>query len=268
MLRILLLALLVAACGPGRTSFATYPNAPTAFDRAGSDPKALEIADKVFVAAGGPGNWEKAKQLRWKQTVTADGKVTLDTEQAWDRWNGRHYGRLVRGEQHLIVAYELYGDFSMGFAEENEGKKKQNFDESSRTSAVKLARENFNLHTSVLAVHLMLFDPGAKLAYVGPANDESGNEKLDELKITFDEPLRKESEFRLFVDRGTNLPHRVEIVKGTEKVGFTLANWVTVGGMKFATTRGNLGYSGETVAIKDIKVSDPDDDLYIAPITH
>src|SRR5688572_26991257 len=113
MMRFLLCLLAVAACGPGRTSYARYPGAPVAFDRATADPKALEIADKVFAAGGGPGNWEKAKQIRWTQTTTTDGKVVQSGEQAWDRWNGRHYGRLKGAESDLVVAYELYGDFAI-----------------------------------------------------------------------------------------------------------------------------------------------------------
>ena len=43
----------LVGCGAGRTTFALYPSASAAFDRAGSDPKAVEIADRVIAAAGG-----------------------------------------------------------------------------------------------------------------------------------------------------------------------------------------------------------------------
>src|SRR5688572_19946699 len=111
MTRILMIgALALVACGPSRSSFARYPGSPTAFDKAGSEAKAVEIAEKMFAAAGGPGNWEKAKQIRWKQIVTADGKVTIEVEEAWDRWNARHHARLKQNpETDLVVGYELYG---------------------------------------------------------------------------------------------------------------------------------------------------------------
>lgn len=265
-MRQLLLVCVLVACGPGRQSFSRYPGAPAAFDRAGSDPKALEIADKVFAAAGGPGNWDKAKQIRWRQTVTADGKVTVDGEQAWDRWNGRHYGRLKREASWIIVAYELYGNFAMGFAEE--GKRKQNFDESTRKQFVNIARDGFNVTTAVLAMPFLMFEPGAKLSYVGQATDEAGGDHYDQIKVTFAEPLRKDLEFHTIIDRNTNLPQRIEIIKAgtTEKIGYTLKDWTTVSGLKFASSRGNMGYSGETIAIKDIKVGDVEDTLYIAPV--
>jgi hypothetical protein len=254
------------ACGSSRSTFARYPGAPAAFDRAGSDAKAVEIADKVFASAGGPGNWDKAKQLRWKQTVTADGKVTLDIEEAWDRWNARHAGALARGEGFIKVGYELYGKFSMGY--QQMGQKKENLDDESRAKALTTARAVFNIDTAVLTLQFLMLDPGAKLKYVGPAKDDAGSENYDEILVTFDDPLRKELEFHAVIDRTSNLIARIEMIKTgtTQKVGYALKDWTTVNGLKFATNRVNLGYSGETTVIKELKVSDPEDELFIAPL--
>jgi len=259
-------AIVLAACGSSRSTYARYPGAPAAFDRAGSDPKALEIAEKVFTASGGPAHWEKAKQIRWKQTITSDGKVTVDGEEAWDRWNARHHGRLKRGESDVVVGYELYGKFSMGYAEE--GRKKEILDDESRQKAIKVAKDAFNVDTSVLTLQFLLLEPGATLKYIGPAKDDGGNENYDDIQATFADPLRSGLEFHAVVDRTTNLIHRIEILKAgtTQKIGYSLKDWTTVGGLKFAASRTNLGYSGETIAIKEIKVSDPDDDLFIAPL--
>jgi hypothetical protein len=269
---VLLLALALVACGPGRTSFQRYPGAPAAFDRASSDAKAVEIADKVYAAAGGPA-WEKAKQVRWRQIVTADGKQTLDVEHIWDRWNGRHLGRLHRTDgTDLVVGYDLYGKFSMGYVQlPGEKEKKQNLDDDGRAKGLAVAKEVFNEHTGTMTIQFLMLEPGAKLAYVGPAKDDAGNENFDELKVSFpDDPLRKDLEFHPVVDRATNMIVRIEIFKvgTTQKVGYTLKDWVTINGLKFASSRGNMGYSGETIAIKEIKVSDPEDSEFIAPITH
>ncbi|MBA2540707.1 MAG: hypothetical protein H0V17_13800 [Deltaproteobacteria bacterium] len=271
MKRFLLCFALLAACG-GRTAYQRYPGAPATLDRASSDAKALEIADKVFAAAGGPGNWDNAKQLRWRQTITADGKQTLDVEEIWDRWNARHLGRMFRTDgTHMVVGYELYGSFSMGYVQQpGEKEVKRNLDDAGRAAALKVAKEVFNEHTSVLTMQFLLLEPGAKLAYVGTAKDDAGNENYDELKVTFGDPLRADLEFHPVVDRATNMIVRLEILKtGTQrKVGYTLKDWVTIGGLKFATNRSNMGYSGETIVIKDIKVGGVDDNEFIAPITH
>ncbi len=261
----------LAACGPGRTTFQRYPGAPVAFDRAGSDPKAVEIADKVYAAAGGPA-WEKAKQIKWRQIITSDGKVTLDFQHIWDRWNGRHNGRLHRTDgKDLVIAYELFGSFNIGYMQEpGEKEIKHNLDEDGRAKALQVAKEVFNEHTAVLTIQFLMLEPGAKLAYVGPAKDDAGEEKLDELKVTFADPLRKDLEFHPVVDRASNMVVRIEILKigTTQKVGYTLKDWTDVGGLKFATARGNMGYSGETIVVKDVKISSPDDTEFIAPITH
>src|SRR6266446_5298578 len=80
------------ACGPGRSTFARHPDAATVFDRSGTDPKALTIADRVITAAGGEQRWNQVKQIKWTESVSSDGKVVFAFEEAWDRWNGRHYG--------------------------------------------------------------------------------------------------------------------------------------------------------------------------------
>lgn len=266
----LLLAVLLVACGPGRTTFQRYPGAPAAFDRAGSEAKAVEIADKVFAAAGGPGNWDKAKQIQWRQIIVADGKQVLDFSHTWDRWNARHLGRLHRPDgSDLVVGYQLYGDFSMGYVQlPGEKEKKQNLDDDSRAKGLKIARDVFDEHTAVMTMQFLMLEPGAKLAYVGPMNDDAGQETLDELKVTFADPLRKELEFHPIVDRATSTLARVEIYKGTQKVAYSLKEWVTINGLKFASQRGNLGYASETTTIKDIVVGDVDDNAFIAPITH
>ena len=265
-IRIAFAAIALTACGTARSTYARYPGAPAAFDRQGSDPKAIEIAEKVLAAAGGRSGWDAAKQIRWKQTVTSDGKVTLETEQAWDRWNARHHGRLAIGEGSIVVGYELYGRFSMGFMEE--GRKKENLDDESRAKALAKAKSVFNVDTAVLTLQFLMLEPGATLEYVGPAKDDAGNEGYDEVAVTFGDPLRKELEFHAIVDRTSNELRRIEMLKiGTiQKVGYSLQGWTRVGGLSFATQRTNLGYSGETTAIKDIRVSSPEDELFIAPL--
>lgn len=268
---LLFTALVIAtACGSGRTTFARYPGAPAAFDRAGSDPKAVEIAEQVFAACGGPAGWDKAKQIKWKQTVTSDGKVTLDGEQAWDRWNSRHYGRIHRGENgDLVVGYDLYGSHAIGFME-SEKEVKHNLDEGGRTKALKIAKDAFSVDTAVMTLQFLMLEPGSKLAYVGQAKDEAGSDNYDEVKVTFADPLRADLEFHAVVDRTSHLIQRIEILKigATQKIGYTLKEWTTAGGLKFAASRGNMGYSGETIAIKDIAVGNPEDSLFIAPITY
>jgi hypothetical protein len=271
MTRFLMCIALIAACG-GRTTYQQFPDAPAAFDRAGSEPKAVEIAEKVFAAAGGTAGWAKAKQIRWRQVVTSDGKLAADGEHVWDRWNARHLGLLHRTDgSRVVVAYELYGKFEIGYVQQpGEKEIKKNMDSGSRATALKVAKDVFNLDTAVMTMQFLMLEPGAKLAYVGQAKDDAGSDNYDELKVTFKDPLRSDIEFHPVIDRTTHTILRIEMTKvgGTQKIGYTLKDWITAGGLKFATARTNMGHSGETTAIKDVQVGNVDDNLFIAPITH
>jgi hypothetical protein len=270
MTRFLMCFALIAACGPGRTSYQRYPGAPATFDKAGSDPKAVEIAEKVFATAGGTGNWDKAKQIRWRQIITTSGKLSADGEHAWDRWNGRHMGRLNRPDgSAIIVGYSLYAEKAIGFQQDKGEKEiKHNLDEANRTKYVGVAKSVFNQDTAIMTMQFLMLEPGAKLAYVGQAKDDAGKDHYDELKVTFADPLRSELEFHPIIDRNTNEIQRIEVMKvgATMKIGYVLKDWTTAGGLKFASSRQNLGDSNEITTIKDVKVSDPDDNLFIAPL--
>jgi hypothetical protein len=257
--RALLSLAVLAACG-SRTTPISYPGAPTAFDRSASDPKAVAIAEKVFATAGGPGHWQEAKQLRWDQAITNNGQVVLDADEAWDRWNARHYGRLRRDGGDVVVGYELYGTFTMAYAQQ--GKHAQTLDPQSRDQALGVARAAFHPDTTVLALQFLMLEPGVTLKYVGPTP-----EGADDIQVVFADPVRKEYEVHAIVDPKSSLLQRVEMIKAAngQKIGYTLTDWVTVNGMKFASKRTDMG-SNAAIAISNLKVSAPDDDLFVMPL--
>ena len=74
-LRLLVTGLLVTACSPG----AKNPPAD-GFDSAGSDARAIEIADAVMRKMGGRENWDRTRYLTWRFF----GRRL----HVWDRWTG------------------------------------------------------------------------------------------------------------------------------------------------------------------------------------
>jgi hypothetical protein len=255
-----------AACGgSSRSTYATYPGAATAFDPAGSDPKAVELADKVFAAAGGPQGWDQAKQIRWKEAVTRDGAVAAQGEQAWDRWNGRHHGRLETPSGDVVVMQSLY--------EEGSGSafiKNQKMGQAEAAPAIKAARERWNFDTAALLMPYLLKSPGTTLKYEGDAADDNKQPTLEQIKVTFDsrDKARDGSTYYVVVRKDTHIIERLEIVKAGQpdasRLGYKLGDWVTVNGMKFPTRHENIGYKGEVITFKDISVSaEPDEDLYV-----
>jgi len=230
--KFVLAAAMLGACGPGRSTFARHPAAATAFDRAGSDPKALAIADKVVAAAGGTERWNQAKQIKWSEEYANNGKTVLSMEEAWDRWNGRHHTRLHKagdatydvdtshnptqskraGEGDVVVMRKLYEDVGNAFFDSGHGLLPLNAPDVPR--AVTTARERWQFDTAALCMPFLLEEPGAKLAYVGEARGEADKPPLDDIKVTFDpkDPSRT-STYHVMVDRETNLIDRIEIVE-------------------------------------------------------
>lgn len=265
----LLLALVLAAgCGgPARTMYARPPGVAQTFDRTTASKETLEMADKVFAAHGGEAAWDKAKQIRWKQTVTMDGRPTSAVEEAWDRWNARHWASLEREKGGAFaVMYDIYGTYSAGYIQGRSGGK-QVVGSGEAADGVAMARKAWQRDTVATLAPFLMYEPGAKVEYKGIAKD--GDLELHELMVTFDpkDTARAGTELHLYVDKETFLVKRLAVAIGSgEKSVYELGGYKAFGGLQIATERKNLG-SGEVVLVTDVSVGSPDDELYIAPVS-
>ncbi|MEO8844760.1 MAG: hypothetical protein ABI591_23435 [Kofleriaceae bacterium] len=254
--------LALISCGPGRTTMARYPTAAPTWDRAASDAKAVEIADKVVAAAGGMDKWAAVKQIRWNETVTNDGKVVLEGEAAWDRWNARQYARLIGDHGDVVIHHELYGERDEAYGEE--GGKRQELGEKEKPNAMKVALERWQFDTAALCMPFLLEDVGSHLAYVGQAAGDNGL-PLEVLKLTFDakDPARLGTAYQVDIDPATSTIARIEVVKPGGNIGYKPGNWTEVKGMKFPTTENNIGLPGEVITYKKIEIGDVEDGLFV-----
>lgn len=265
MLKALALIALLAACGgPSRSTFARHPGAPAAFDRTSANPEALALADKVLAAHGGAEAWEKAKQIRWKQAImTEDGKVRASGEQAWDRWNARHWAKIDRADQPPVaVMYAIYDDFVAGYMEMSSGNR-QAIPTGEAQAAAKLARDQWQRDTTSMFAAFLLHEPGAKLENAGIARAEDGTEYHD-LKLTFDpkDTARAGMVVHVYADKEKHVVHRVEIeLANGEKYAYELKGYASVNGLQLPSERKNLG-SNEMVKSTDYKITEPDDMLF------
>jgi hypothetical protein len=257
---------LATACGPGRTTYARYPGGAELFDRTSQDAKALEIADQVIAAVGGSAKWTGAKQLRWGQSVQQDGKEVLGGEQAWDRWNGRHWGKAHREGGNIVVMRSLYEDDGKVFMEKQEKLRKI---EGGADDAIKRAKERWEFDTAILFMPFLLQEPGTKLEFAGEAKSEDGKEQ-DALKVILDPKDRtRNAIYFVVVDRETHLIARIEIQdagKGeNERRGYAITEWGDLGGLKYPAQVQNIGMKSEVVLFSNLKISGPDDDLWTPP---
>jgi len=259
----------LVGCGAGRTTFALHPSASATFDRAGSDPKALEIADRVIAAAGGQDKWNAVKQVRWSESITTGeaGKPPITFDEAWDRWNGRHHQRIRAEGGDVVVMRSLYE--SSGTAYRQSGSATQTLPRADRDGAMSNARERWEFDTELLLIPFLLEAPGAKLTLVGEVPGEADQPPLDDLKVTFDpkDPTRT-STIHAMVNRTTNQIDRIAIVKAgdpdTKRIGYKVASWVDAGALKLATVYQNLGLVGEVVTFSKLEAAgDADETLYV-----
>lgn len=266
--RIALVALVLGGCGSRQTAFATHPAAAPVFDRAASDPRALEIADRVIAAAGGPEHWNAAKQIRWSESVSTEpGKPPISFDEAWDRWNGRHryHYRVSSGD--VLVMRDVYGSHQTVFGDT--GHARQSLSGEDAEHALAAARERWELDTTILFLPFLLEAPGSKLVLAGELPGQDGGPPLDDLKLTFDprDPTRTAT-YHAMVNRTNHRIERIEIVKAgdpeTRRLGYKPGTWTDVGGLMLATTYQNIGVPGEVVTYSGIAVAaEPDDELYV-----
>jgi hypothetical protein len=255
-------ALALISCGPGRTTMARYPTAAPTWDRAASDAKAVEIADKVVANAGGMDKWTAVKQIRWSETVTNDGKVVLDGEAAWDRWNARAYVRVTGDHGDVVIHHELYGDHDEAYGES--GGKREELGEKDRPQAMKVSIERWQYDTAALCMPFLLEDVGSHLAYVGQAAGENG-QPMEVIKLSFDakDLARAGTVYQVDIDPATSTIGRIEVVKPGGNIGYKPGNWTEVKGMKFPTTENNIGLPGEVITFKKVDIGDVEDGLFV-----
>ena len=80
-------ALALMAVGLGALT-AARPSA--AITPAGSDPRAVAVADRVMQALGGEAAWNATRYLRFDFAVDRGGKTVMRRAHAWDKWTGRY----------------------------------------------------------------------------------------------------------------------------------------------------------------------------------
>lgn len=268
-----LLLVFAAGCPKPRTSAATQPSAPAAFDPAASDAKAIEIVDAGNAALGGHDKWEAVKELSFETQYSFKGEIKRHTAHKWDRWNGRHnYQEVdlatVTGKPDDIkvaeVRYDLFDAAKKPFAT-YDGREllRADADKAAERARSRLAEEGYLL----VLVHKAK-DPGVHLAVATEAEMPT---KCDPgctaVKVTFDPAVGKDTWYIAY-NTNTHLPEVIasERQKG-QIIGYHIDSWADAGGLKFPTKLTNVALPDEVWLFDGIGVGDPDDNTYMRSVT-
>ena len=208
------------------------------FDAAGSDAKAMAIADEVMAAQGGRKAWDNTKFIRWN--FFGNRKLT------WNKWTGD-------------VRVEGLKDGSVALVNINTGKGRYFKNGTEYTQPDSLAKylpraKSAWINDSYwLVMPFKLKDSGLTLKYVGEEKTETGA-NADKLQLTFknvgDTPQNK---YYVWVDKSSHLVSQWAHFRKAddEKPNFVLP-W------KEYQKAGNLMISGDrgTRKITEIEVMD------------
>jgi len=161
------------------------------FDAAGSDQKAIEIADKVMVAMGGRKNWDKERFFKWN---FFNARMLW-----WDKQTG-DVRIEMKNEDSTIILVNIMNEQGRLF---NKG-----IEETQPDSVEKYMKRGKGIWINDaywLFMPFKLKDSGVTLTYVGEDTTQAGV-RSDVLQLTFkNEGNTPQNKYHVWVDQSDNL---------------------------------------------------------------
>jgi hypothetical protein len=219
--------LALAACHASAPEAAPAPaNPPCAgFDAAGSDPRAIAIADEVMQAMGGRAAWDKARVLCWN--------FFGRRSHVWDKQTGDW--RMDEGDKVVLMNV----DSGKGRVFE---KGVELTEPEALAKALEGGRRAWINDSYWLVMPYKLKDSGVTLTYAGEGALADGR-KADLLQMTFKGVgVTPDNRYLVFVGRDTHLVERWQYFQkagdAEPKMDTVWEGWGWYGGIRLASGRG------------------------------
>ena len=183
-----LLTLLLVCAFMALPTFAQNANPPAdGFDLAGSDAKAIEIADAVMEKMGGRENWDNTRYLSWS---------FFGSDQVWDKWSGDF--RFQNAD--LIVLMNVNTMEGKAYTAGSEVTDAEALDEHLKSAYRAWVNSGY-----WLIMPYKLKDSGVTLKYMGEGEMEDGRD-AEMLQLTFKEVgLTPQNKYHIYVGKETML---------------------------------------------------------------
>jgi hypothetical protein len=160
------------------------------FDAAGTDPQAIEIADKVMAAMGGRTNWDKTRYIAWNFF----GARKL----IWDKWTGNVRVDNLRDDMSVFI--NINDNKARAF---KYGKEQVHPDSIAKFG--KIGKNAWINDGYWLVMPFKLKDSGVTLKYLGTEKTQD-NHEADVLQLTFKEVGNTpQNKYKIWVDKQTSL---------------------------------------------------------------
>ena len=230
-------SLLLGAAAQAQPTASDNPPLPD-FNLAGSDPKAVQIADEVMAAQGGRRNWDATRYLAWNFF----GVRNL----TWDKYTGNVRVDYLKNDTKVMVnVNDLKGKVFKDGAEVTQPDSLKKYLTEGRNAWIN--------DSYWLVMPFKLKDSGVTLKYLGEDTTQTG-ERADVLQLTFQNVgVTPENGYRVYVDKGTRLVSQFAYYKKADNPApdFVMPwkNYQTYGKIKLSGDRGQR-------KLTDIKVMD------------
>lgn len=184
-----LVALFFGSCNPARPKFYPNPAAP-GFNAAGSDPKAIQLADEVMQAQGGRGAWDALRYLSWDFF----GRRTL----LWDKFTGNVRIDWKQPKQTVVVNIQTgAGKVWLNEVEQQNPDTLQKY--------LQIGKNVWINDSYWLVMPFKLKDTGVTLKYLGTSNTEAGA-TAEVLELTFaGVGVTPDNKYQVWIDQQSKL---------------------------------------------------------------
>jgi hypothetical protein len=208
------------------------------FNMAGSDPKAIQIADSVMAAQGGRESWDETRYISWN--FFGNRKLL------WDKATGNVRVEHLKDDTKILVNVNT-----------DEGRVYKDGAEVTQLDSVakylQRGKEAWINDSYWLVMPFKLKDSGVTLKYLGEETTQAG-QPADVLQLTFESVgVTPENKYKVYVDKETNLVSQWAYFKSASdpEPAFVMPwqDYQTYGKLKLSGDRGQA-------KITDIKVLD------------
>ena len=193
-----------------------------------SDPKAIEVAERVMAKLGGEDAWKAVRFIRFDFSVDREAKTIMNRAHTWDRRTGRYRveGKNEEGAA-VVILMSLWTKEGQAWVNGSPA-------EGDELKALLEAGYAWWVNdTYWLLMPYKLRDKGVTLSYAGLEAEQG--QTWDKILLTFEGVgLTPKDKYWVFVNRKTDIVDRWEFVlKGadTPPVPFTWTGWAEHGGV-------------------------------------
>ncbi|MDX1502182.1 MAG: hypothetical protein R3325_07450 [Thermoanaerobaculia bacterium] len=210
------------------------------FDLAGSDPKAIEIADAVMEKMGGREAWDATRFLTWK---FFDRRLHV-----WDKWTGdlRVEGTDRESGQEYTILMNLHTGEGRAFRDGAEVTDPEELEKMLDSGEAAWINDGYWMF-----MPYKLKDSGVTLGYLGEGAMADGR-AADVLELTFEGVGRTpQNKYHVYVARDSGLVEQWDFYSdaGDAEPRFQIPwrGWTRHGGILLSADRGETGHTGIAV---------------------